>query len=419
MERSSGNTEKIWTKDFVNIFVVSFVMNMGQFMMGTLIPKYADQLGGGATVVGMVTGIFAVTALGIRPIAGPAMDYFKKNRLLSISIGVISVSMICYGFAHSITVLIIARLIHGLGMGVAGPLSLALVSNVLPRGKMASGLGVFSLGSAVATAVGPTLGLKLSTVIGYNNVFFISAALMVSCFMLSLQLKSEVPAGRARFRISLKQMIAPEVLIPTMVIFLQVLAHSSINAFIAIFGGLCDVDDIGLFFTASAVCLIVIRPLSGRIADRYGLDKTVIPGLLIFMASFLLISFSRSLPMFLLAGAVSALGYGISEPIIQTMNMQLVPKERRGAAGNTNFMGIDLGLLIGPTLAGLIITNVQSSTGNELLGYTVMYKVMIIPVIASVILFAVFRKKLRCRISALQDTYQELPVTNEAIQQAE
>ncbi len=58
---------KIWTKDFVIIFFVSFVMSMGQFMMSTLIPKYIDQLGGTATVVGTVTGIFAVTALGIRP----------------------------------------------------------------------------------------------------------------------------------------------------------------------------------------------------------------------------------------------------------------------------------------------------------------------------------------------------------------
>jgi MFS family permease len=408
MTELCGSKEKIWTKDFTNIFIVSFIMNMGQFMMGTLIPKYAYQLGGEATVVGIVTGLFAVTALAIRPIAGPAMDYFRKNRLLSMAIGLISLSMICYGFARSITVLMIARLIHGLGMGVVGPLSLALVSNVLPRGKMASGLGVFSLGSAVSTAVGPTLGLKLSVVIGYNNVFFISALLMASCFVLSLQLKGEAPERGERFKISLKQIIAPEVLAPTVVILLQIIAHSGINSFIAIFGGLCGVEDIGLFFTASAVCLIIIRPLSGKIADRYGIDKTVIPGLLIFAAAFLLISVSRSLPMFLLAGAVSALGYGISEPIIQTMNMQLVPKERRGAAGNTNFMGIDLGFLVGPTLAGLVVTSVQERTGNELLGFAVMYKVMILPVIAALVIFALSRKKLLCKIKALQDASEAI-----------
>jgi MFS family permease len=361
-----------------------------------------------------VTGIFAVTALGIRPVAGPAMDYFPKNRLLSSAIGAIALSFIVYGFAHSITMIIVSRLIHGIGMGLSAPLSLAMVSNIVPRDKMASGLGMFSLGSAVATAVGPTVGLKLSAVIGYNNVFLISAALMASCFVLSLQLKDELYIKGERFRIALNQVIAPEAILPTLVIFLQMLSFSSINSFIAIFGGLKGVGDIGLYFTANAVCLIFIRPLSGRIADKYGLDKTVIPGLVIFMGALILVSFCNSLLVFMLAGAVTALGFGISEPILQTLNMQLVPKERRGAAGNTNFMGIDVGLLIGPTLAGFVVSTVQDATGSEALGFETMYRVMIVPVIAALVLFLANRKKLLRRIKALQDADEATAVQDAA-----
>jgi MFS family permease len=393
---------KIWTGAFVNIFIVNFVLSMGQYMMNTLIPKYAYQLGGGAAVVGMVAGIFAVTALGVRPLAGPAIDYFRKNRLLSLSIAVVTLAYICYGFAQNITMVIIARLIHGIGMGFMAPLSLALVSNTLPSGKMASGLGLFSLGSAVATAIGPSLGLKLADVIGYNPAFFICAGLMLTCFLLSLRLKSEVPVRTERFRISLRQIIAPEVILPTLVLFFQMLAYSGINSFLAIYGGLRGIDNIGLFFTMNAICMIVIRPVSGRIADKYGLDKTVIPGFFVFIAALVMISFSKTLPMFLLSGAVTALGFGISEPIMQTLNMQLVPKDRRGAAGNTNFMGIDIGFLIGPTLAGFVISTVQNATGNELLGFSVMYRLMSVPVIAAIVIFGLSRKKLMSRIKKQQ-----------------
>ena len=396
--KTSG--EKIWTKDFTTLFIVNFVMSMGQFMMNTLIPKYAYELGGEATIVGLVTGAFAVTALGIRPIAGPAMDYFKKHRLLTLSIGLMTVAYIFYSLSTSIAMLIVARLIHGIGMGVAGPLSIALVSNALPFNKMASGLGVYSLGSAVSTAVGPTIGLKLASLIGYNSTFLICTGLMVTCLALSLLLRSDAPVRAEHFKISLTQIVAPEVLLTTLVIFLQMFAYSGIGSFLAIYGGLCGVEDIGLYFTASAVCMIVIRPFSGRFADRYGLDKTIVPGLIIFSAALLLISISRTLPMFLLAGVVTALGFGISEPILQTMNMQLVPRERRGAAGNTNFIGIDIGMLIGPMLAGLVITTVENSSGSEILGYSVMYRVMIIPVIAGIVVFALNRKKLRARIKA-------------------
>ena len=402
MTKRSGKEEVIWTKAFTNIFIVNFVMSMGQFMMVTLVPKYTYELGGTPTVVGMVTGIFAVTALGIRPFAGPAIDYFKKNRLLSIAIAIMTLSFVFYGFAQNITMLIIARLIHGLGMGVSAPLSLALVSNTLPNGKIASGLGLFSLGGAISTAVGPTVGLKLADAIGYNQTFFICTGLMFLCFMLTLTLKADIPVRPEHFKISLKQVIAPEALLPTGVLFLQILSYSCINSFIAIFGGLNNVTEIGLFFTANAICLIFLRPLSGKIADKYGVDKTVVPGFLIFIVALLFISFSRSLPMFIVAGVLTAFGFGISEPIVQTMNMQLVPKERRGAASNTNFMGIDIAMLIGPTLAGFIITQVQNTTGNQLTGFSVMYKVMIIPTVIALILFIANRKKLLGRIKAVR-----------------
>jgi predicted MFS family arabinose efflux permease len=81
------------------------------------------------------------------------MDYFKKNRMLTLAIALITLSFLVYGFSHSIPMLITARLIHGWASACRRP-ELALVSNILPTGKMASGLGVFSLGSAVATAIG-------------------------------------------------------------------------------------------------------------------------------------------------------------------------------------------------------------------------------------------------------------------------
>lgn len=399
-EISGKNAGKIWTKAFINIFILNFVMSMGQFMMNTLIPKYAYHLGAAASVVGMVTGAFAVTALVLRPVAGPAMDYYKKNRLLSFAIGLITLSFIIYGFSRSITMLFVARLIHGIAMSVSAPLSLALVSNILPRDKMASGLGVYSLGSAIATAIGPSIGLGLADLISYNAAFFICAGLMLASFLLSFLLKSETPQRTQKFKISLYQIIAPEVLLPTLVIFFVAFAYSGINSFIAIYGSLSGVKEIGLFFTASAICMIFTRPISGRIADRYGHDKAIIPGLAILIAALVLISFSRTLPMFILAGAVTALGFGSSQPLLQTMIMQLVPKERRGAAGNTNFIGIDCAFLIGPSVAGFVVTTIHNSTGNEILGYSTMFRVMILPVIIAFIFFWINRKKLLAQIKA-------------------
>lgn len=60
-----GQKDRIWTKSFIILFVLNFLMAMSQFVMNTLVPKYAYYLGGEASVAGLVTSTFALTALAI------------------------------------------------------------------------------------------------------------------------------------------------------------------------------------------------------------------------------------------------------------------------------------------------------------------------------------------------------------------
>lgn len=405
-DRQIAENASIWNRPFINIFIVNIVMSMGQFMMNTLIPKYADSLGSTATVVGLVSSAFTITALGLRPVTGPAIDYFKKTYMLRIAMSFTTIAFIVYSLSTNITMLFIARLIHGMGVGLTTPLALAMASNTLPQNKVASGLGMFSLGSALATAIGPTIGLKLSVLIGYNSTFIICAGLMALALVLSFFIKGEEPQRTSRFKVSLKQIFTPEALIPTTILFFEVLAFSSINTFLAIYGDLCGVADIGLYFTANAITMIIIRPFSGKIADKLGMDKTIFPGLLFFVGALLCISFSRSLPMFIISGIITAIGFGSSEPMLQALNLQLVPRERRGAASNTNFIGIDLAFLIGPTISGSIITALNKSTGNEVTAMSNMYRIMIIPAIVAVVIFFIYSKKLMAKVKEVEKTEQ-------------
>ncbi|WP_164472904.1 MFS transporter [Cohnella candidum] len=396
-EQSADGASVIWNLQFINIFIVNIVLNMGQFMMSSLIPKFAADMGATAAIVGMITSMFAVTALGIRPVVGPATGYFKKNRLLAAAIGIIIVAFLFYGMAHSLPMIIIGRLLHGIGMGFLAPLSLALASESLPSGKMTAGIGYFSLGQAIATAIGPSVGLELVRLIGYNMTFMIGALSMALVLVMSLRLKTETPMRTGKFRITLRDVIAFEVLTPSILMFFLSGAYSSINSFILIYGGIEGIDGIGLFFTAYAVCLLFSRPFSGKLADKYGLDKILIPGIVCFALSFVMISYSRTLPMFLIAGAVSAFGYGICQPVIQSLCMRLVPNARRGVAGNTIYIGVDLGYLIAPSIAGGVTTMVQTHSGNLTLGYAVMYRVMTIPIAIAMVIYLFKKKELKAK----------------------
>ena len=87
----------------------------------------------------------------------------------------------------------------------------------------------------------------------------------------------------------------------------------------------------------------------------------------------------------MLAAFVSAFGYGACQPSVQTLCMKCVPKEKRGAGSSTNYIGQDLGNLVGPLIAG-------SLAGR--FGYAAMWRIMIIPVALALLIVLVFRNSI-------------------------
>ena len=63
------HTGSLWTKDFILIGLTNFIIYLGFQMLLPTIPVYAKHLGGNATTVGMVLGVFALSALGSQPAA--------------------------------------------------------------------------------------------------------------------------------------------------------------------------------------------------------------------------------------------------------------------------------------------------------------------------------------------------------------
>ncbi|MED9826718.1 MAG: MFS transporter, partial [Adlercreutzia sp.] len=121
-EEKKGNVEaemrdSIWSVPFVVLMAVNFFQSMAAFMANATLPVFADSLGATASMVGVVVSSFTLSALLVRPFAGPAFDSFSRKRLLLIAQGIICLSFFAYGFVDSLGVLIAIRLFHGVGIG--------------------------------------------------------------------------------------------------------------------------------------------------------------------------------------------------------------------------------------------------------------------------------------------------------------
>ena len=152
---------------------------------------------------------------------------------------------------------------------------------------------------------------------------------------------------------SLDSMIAKEVWVPAVTQFFLAFAYCLINSFLYIFAEAQGVvgGNIGLFFTIYAMTLLFTRPLVGRLTDKLGTVKVLVPAMCFFGLSFFIISCSDTLWMFYLAAVISAFGYGACTPALQALCMKMVTPDRRGAASCTNYLGTDFGFLLGPIVA--------------------------------------------------------------------
>lgn len=377
----------IWNSVFVHVFVTNMLLHLCIYMMNTLSATYADYLGAASMLVGLVSGLFAATALVFKILSAPTIDTFNRKYVLMGASGILLLSFLGYAVSNNIPMLIISRLLTGAGMAFTSTCCLTVASDSLPQERMASGIGYFALGSALAQALAPTIGLNLVNLLGYNKTFACLAGITLLVILYLNTMKLDFVKTK-KFQISLNGIIAKSAIKPAAIQALMNMTYSCINSFLVLYAVSRGVDSgkIGIYFTVYAVTMLFSRPLIGNMADRIGTVKTLIPCMIAFAGSFLLISVSSTLPMFLAASFLSAFGYGGCFPTIQAVCMKSVPKERRGAASTTAYVGTDITNLIGPVIAGFIVEHMG--------GYVPMWRWMLIPVGISFLLTLAWKRGL-------------------------
>lgn len=378
------NKESIWSFNFTALFIANCVMFFGQFMMGTLLPKYLSALGYGSTLIGFIISMFSVTALGTRPITGPLIDGMNKKKLYLSMLCLLIIASFGYAFAANIPMLIFFRLLHGISMGCSSALALTIVTDVLPKDKLASGLGIYGLSGVFATAFGPGLGLSIADRFGYPTAFCISGVLVVISVIISSRMKIEHDADK-RVIIKLSNIIAKEAVVPAYFMFLMSFTRMGFSTFLVLYiTEARQIPGIAVYYFINAGALLIFRPLSGKLADKYGIHKALIPSYVFYAATLVMLAFCTQAWQLWLIGIVNALGMGTAQPFHQALCMKVVPKERRGAGSTTNFIGTDMGDLVGPTAAGAIA---------ERFGYDRMFLALIIPIIICALSLYLWVKK--------------------------
>jgi MFS family permease len=136
-------------------------------MAGTLHHSRSD-------VTWVLTSYFISSAV-LTPVFGRLGDLYGKRRVLVWSLLLFSLGSAMSALAPNLALVLVGRVIQGAGGGIF-PLAFGLVRDVVPRERVAGGLGTISALTGVGAGFGLLLGGAISDSLGYEYVFWLGAA---------------------------------------------------------------------------------------------------------------------------------------------------------------------------------------------------------------------------------------------------
>ena len=252
------------------------------------------------------------------------------------------------------------------------------MTNILPEQRRAEGLAYWGLSTIAAIAVAPTIGFWVFR-FGWRVLCFEAAALNVAMACIAWALPAQPPPARASIvsepperREAAKrrasdgvggsggakppgQLIEWPVLALSFTLFLYSFGYGGVTSFTALYAAANGVTPTGIYLTTLALAILVTRPISGRLGDRFGYRRVLLPSLAIVAMGLSVLVFGGTRSHLVVSAIVYGAGFGTAYPVFCGYVLRHVPPERRGAAFGAILACFDTGIGTGSTTMGWII----------------------------------------------------------------
>src|SRR5207253_2350382 len=160
------------------LMITAFIDMVGLLMIIPLLPYYVKDLSGnGLTVwhfqigVGTITGFivtsYTVAQLLSAPLWGKFSDRVGRRPTLLIALAASGIAYLIFGFAHSLLLLLISRLVQGAGGGTVGVIQAYVADSTEPKDRTRA-LGWLSATTNLGVVIGPVIG-SFAVALGASN----------------------------------------------------------------------------------------------------------------------------------------------------------------------------------------------------------------------------------------------------------
>ena len=303
--------DKLEMRKILPVFLIILIDLLGLTIIIPLLPLYAASFGGSAGVIGLLGAAYPTMQVIGAPILGRLSDRFGRKPILLISQAGTLLGFLLLGFADSLTLLFISRMLDGLS-GANISTAQAVISDSTSQKNRTRGLGLVGAAFGLGFVIGPVIAF-ISLSLGENNFHipaFIAAGFsLISIFLTAVLLKETRPAAN-QVRLSSRKEITFNLLLETLkkplvgflllVIFLQQIAFGSFQQLLSLF----TLSRLGLNASGNAIIFVFVGMVVvsvqgffiGKLSRRFGEIWLIRFGLVMLVAGLLLTSLTPRIP---------------------------------------------------------------------------------------------------------------------------
>ena len=386
--------------------IMSFAGVLIETAMNVTFPTLTKEFGVSTGTVQWVTTIYLLVISIMVPLSNYLLKTYSLRRLFIVANLFFLIGLAIDVYSPSFSILLLGRLFQGASTGIALPLMFHIILNFTPLEKRGTMMGVGTLTTSIAPAIGPTYGGILTSSLSWHAIFlFLIPVLLLSLFM-GLSAIPEIPVKKTTTLDLVRLTILKN---PAFVLFLcgflvcqfLLLGISFVlpnfvqivlgkNAFVA-----------GLVMLPGATVGAILAPLSGRVLDQYGAKKPILFGLSLATIGWLALTILLEMPVLLgfVAGHVTyMIGLGFAYSNMMTTGMSLL-EEKDFGDGNTLFNTLQqFSGAIATAIVATIINIAQDHADNFAQGTTMGSLISLIFLLTLLVIVLIacwnyFRKK--------------------------
>jgi len=327
-----------------------------------VLPLFAQSLNATPAEIGWIVMASTIPGVLISYPAGALSDHLGTRRVLLASLVVFATAPFLYLVIETAWQLMAVRFYHGFATAIFGTVASAAIAERYTADRAAR-LSTYSSVTIVGRSIAPFLGGTLISLASFGAVYIACAIAGVLALGVGLLLEGHDQKSAAKLELphfwsSLRTVLRDRgIMLVSAVEAAQYLVFGAIEAFLALYASSLGIPawQIGIILGVQLLSIVFAKPLMGKVSDRVGRRRVILPGLLIGAASVVL------LPVFpnVIGLSVLSLAFGLGFATVTSSTAALVADlTKDGRFGSS--MGVlrtvmDVGQSIGPVLTGFMV----------------------------------------------------------------